>query len=145
MCVLIFSITFVWNIFHSKNNSARYHIWQCLHIKCPLFISDFKWNWIFSTNFKNILKYQITWKSVKWEPNCPMMTDGWTGRHDEANSGFSQFSECTSNDRKGNTVTVWMAWLSIGTAQGRYRVKRLLSSIFHNRRGISYIFIEFWR
>jgi hypothetical protein len=35
MCVLTFSTTFVWNISHSRKNSARcYH--KCLHVKYPL-------------------------------------------------------------------------------------------------------------
>jgi len=36
---------------------------------------------------KKIHKYQIWWKSVQWEPNCSMRTDG-THIHDEVNSGF---------------------------------------------------------
>jgi len=36
-------------------------------------------------------KYQISWKSVQWEPSYSMWTDGRTDRHDEANSLFSQF------------------------------------------------------
>jgi len=44
------------------------------------------------TDFKKILKYKISQKSVQWELNCSMRTDGrWTDRHDEANSRFSQF------------------------------------------------------
>jgi len=26
--------------------------------------------------FGKIVKYQITWKSVNWEPSCSMWTDG---------------------------------------------------------------------
>jgi len=33
--------------------------------------------------------YQISWKSVQWEPSCSMRTNG----HDEANSRISQFCE----------------------------------------------------
>jgi hypothetical protein len=35
------------------------------------------------------IKYQVSSKSVHWEPSCSMRTDG----HDEASSRFSQFYE----------------------------------------------------
>jgi len=38
---------------------------------------------------KKVLRYQISWKSVQWEPSYSMRTD----RHDEADSRFSQFGE----------------------------------------------------
>ena len=56
-----------------------------LHVKDPLFLSDFNESWIFSTHIQKILIYQIWWKSIQWEPSCSMRTD----RHDEANSLFS--------------------------------------------------------
>jgi len=63
------------------------------NVKYPLFLSDFNEIWILWTDFRKILKYQISWKSVKWEPSCFIRT-GWTDRpadrHDEANSRFSQ-------------------------------------------------------
>jgi hypothetical protein len=47
-CVLIFPTTFIWNIFHSKKNRARYNQtfilvfrWSTLYVKYPLFLSDF--------------------------------------------------------------------------------------------------------
>jgi hypothetical protein len=72
-------------------------IWQhviSLHrfrVKYPLFLSDFNEIWIFSTDFRRIFRYQISWKSFQWEPTYSMRTDGQT--HDEANSRFSQFCE----------------------------------------------------
>ena len=75
VCVLNLSTTFVWIFSHSKKNSARYH-----------------------HSFRKILKYQISRKSVQWEPSCPMRTDrqteGRTDIRDKTNRSFSQF--CTS-------------------------------------------------
>jgi hypothetical protein len=93
MCLFIFSITFVWNISHSKNLARYCQKYENIHVKYLLFLSDFHETWILSTAFKTSLKHQIWSKSVQWEPSCSMRKDRETDGHDEANSRFSQFCE----------------------------------------------------
>jgi hypothetical protein len=44
------------------------------HGQCPLCWSDLNETLIFSTHVPLIFKYQISWKSVHWEPNCYIWT-----------------------------------------------------------------------
>jgi hypothetical protein len=55
-----------------------------LHVKYPLFLSDFNESWNFSIDFRKIHEHQISRKSVQWEPSCSMQTADWNtdGRTD---------------------------------------------------------------
>ena len=52
----------------------------CLHVLYPLFFSDFNKTWIFSIDFRKLLKYLMSRKFVQWEPSCSMRKDGRTDR-----------------------------------------------------------------
>ena len=46
--------------------------------KVPAILQDFNETLIFSTDFRKILRYQISQISVQWEPSCTTRTDGLT-------------------------------------------------------------------
>ena len=82
-----FPYNFVWNIYMS---SFRY----------PLFVSDIEETWIASTNFRKIMKYQISWKSLQWYSSCSIRTDRQTDRQTDKMKlivAFRIFSKAPKN------------------------------------------------
>jgi len=56
----------LWLIFVASNSK----MYLGLHVSCVIFLSDFKRIWICSTDFLKSPKYQISQKSVQWQPCC---------------------------------------------------------------------------
>ena len=71
----------------------------------PIFLSEFNENWIFSTDLRQIPKYQNSLKSFNLEPSCSVRMNGRTDwqtdrqrdkeidSYNESSSRFSQFCE----------------------------------------------------
>ena len=68
-----------------------------LHVKCPLFLSDFNETSNFSSDFRNIFEYHTSRKAVQLEPSCSI---GRTDKPDEANSHVSQMANAPKNRPK---------------------------------------------
>jgi len=68
-----------------------------LHVKCRILVR-FQQNLIFSTDFLKAIKYQISRKSVTWEPRVPC---GRSDRHD-GNSRFTKFCKRNKTKKKRN-------------------------------------------
>ena len=64
-----------------------------LHVKCRLLLGGFSGTGMWLTHYREILKYQMPWKSVQWQPSSPMRPDRRTDRHDDAKCRFPHFSE----------------------------------------------------
>jgi len=80
MCVMFSSLSETFLILTRTERDMIKKTYIGLTAKYPLFLSDCNETRLFSTNFREILKYQISWKSVHWEPNCSMRTEGQTWR-----------------------------------------------------------------
>jgi hypothetical protein len=89
-CVFWFSLQLFSETFLTVISARYYHkCTQGLHAKYSLLWSGFDRTWTSSIYFIKIFKYQISCKSVQWEPSCSVGTNGRTDRHNEFNSRFS--------------------------------------------------------
>ena len=71
-----------------------------VHVKYPFFFPGFNETWITSTEFRRILKYQILWKTVRWNPSCSMRMDGQTDRWSDMTNLMVAFSNLANAPKK---------------------------------------------
>jgi hypothetical protein len=71
-----------------------------LHVTYPLFLSDFKETWVFLTDFRKILKYQISGNPAQRKPSCSMRTNRRTDKK-KLIVAFRKFAKAPKN-----TITV---------------------------------------
>jgi hypothetical protein len=85
-----------------------------LHVKYPFLLLDFKENCIFSTDFQKILKYQISRKSVQWEPSCSMRTETDTTKLIVAFRNFAKQPKYEDDVRSSSGRTLYeVSWKSV--------------------------------
>ena len=84
-----------------------------LHVKCPIWSSDFNQIYSFSTRFRRSSQYKISRKSVQWEPPWYKRTHGVTDRHDEAKKSFSLFIPARLKRQATTPVTSAVVCLSL--------------------------------
>jgi hypothetical protein len=94
----------------------------CLHIKYPLLLYDLKETSAFSTDFRKILKYEISWKSVQWEPSCSIRTDGRTDMTNlvVAFRNFAKTPKHKPSDKRkviASLKGIWRRYFPFGTLQ----------------------------
>jgi hypothetical protein len=86
-----------------------------LHVTHPLFLLDFDEIRIFSIDIRNILKCQISWKSVKWEPSCSMRADERTDKRKDMTKrivAFRNFANVPKHCTLLQGVSMRFVWFS---------------------------------
>jgi hypothetical protein len=88
----------------------------------PLFLADCSETRIFWQIFEKMVEYQISWKSVQWEPSCSMRTNG---RTDMPNLivAFRNFAKAPANWSLG-PVAVWAPCSMYGSVLNLFRSVR---------------------
>jgi hypothetical protein len=101
-CVFWFSLQLLLETFSFADEFGEKwtKIYIGLHVKYPLFLSHFNETRVFLTYFRKTLKYQISWKSGKWEPSCYMRTARLTRRRVKTKLSVAFRNDASTSNRK---------------------------------------------
>ena len=99
MCVLIFSTTFLWNISHSKKNSAVY-CYKCENVFMwgPAILDGFQWSLnVLDSCLEKAQMLSLT--KIRPVGDELFHADGQTDKHDDANSCYRNFADVPNKKR----------------------------------------------
>jgi len=90
------SVQLLSGIFPIPNRTERDIIINVHRSSCRVFLTDFNETWIFATEVRKSLKYEISWKSVQWEQSCSRRTNRQTDMKNLI-VAFRNFSKAHTN------------------------------------------------
>ena len=96
-----------------------------LHVKYPFFWSHFSATLIFVTDFLKIIKYQILWKSVKWESelfHADRQTGGRTDGQTDISKIIVAFRNFEYTPKNATTANITTTCTTITTTKNNNKV-----------------------
>jgi hypothetical protein len=84
-----------------------------LHVKYRLLLADFNENWICSTDFQKIIIYQISWKSVQWEPSFSVRDRG-TDMTEKAVACRNVANAPEKRPKRKDKIGTWVGFVGLG-------------------------------
>ena len=114
---------------------------MCLHVRYLLFLSDSNVTRIFSTDFRRVIKYQISWKVVQWKPSCSM----WTDRETDMTKLIVALRNFANAPK--NRLSLWKNGMSQSTTSCRFLgvVSNVVALRYHSYRRSKFVVANHWQ
>jgi hypothetical protein len=103
----------------------------CPYVNYPSFLSYLNVTWTLWMDFRKILKYQLSWKCLSWEPSRCMRTDLWINKEwngqTQLNSNMADVFSTTvygSRDKCSTAVLIiWFLFIHGERPNDRWRIQ----------------------